>query len=155
MADTQQLDRTYHFIMESFVARGQAPHFTEMVQAFAIPPEESKRLLHELIATGLPNWLFPETDFITSFAPFNNLPTQYRITLDGEQKWFGQCGIESLAVCWLFPGKAVHIDAPCLDCAAPLHVVVREGTIEQQDPPSICAYVDLPIREWYGNLPYA
>ena len=23
-------------------------------------------------------------------AEFNNLPTQYRITIDGEQKWFGQ-----------------------------------------------------------------
>jgi len=23
-------------------------------------------------------------------APFNNLPTQARITIDGEQKWFGR-----------------------------------------------------------------
>ena len=29
-------------------------------------------------------------DYIVSFAPFNNLPTQYRITIEGQQKWFGQ-----------------------------------------------------------------
>jgi hypothetical protein len=35
-------------------------------------------------------WLAPGTDLIASFAPFNNQPTQYRITVDGQQKWFGQ-----------------------------------------------------------------
>jgi hypothetical protein len=44
-----------------------------------------------LISVGIPGiWLFPDTDYIGSFAPFSNLPTQYRITVDGEQKWFGQ-----------------------------------------------------------------
>lgn len=90
MADTQQLDRTYHFILESFVERGQAPHYTEIAAEFSVPPEEGKRLLHELMATPLPVWLFPDTDLIASFAPFNNLPTQYRITVDSEQKWFAQ-----------------------------------------------------------------
>ena len=27
---------------------------------------------------------------LASSAPFNSLPTQYRISVDGEQKWFGQ-----------------------------------------------------------------
>jgi hypothetical protein len=92
MADVQQLDRTYHFIMEAFVERGQAPHFTEMAKAFSIAPEQGKRLLHELMNTGLPLpiWLFPDTDLIASFSPFNNLPTQYRISVDGQQKWFAQ-----------------------------------------------------------------
>jgi len=52
--------------------------------------EEGRKVLRELFAAGIPGWLFPETDYITSFAPFNNLPTQYRITIEGQQKWFGQ-----------------------------------------------------------------
>lgn len=90
MADKQQLDRTYYFIMQSFVKRGFAPHFTEIAQEYSLPPDEGKRLLHELMNVGLPLWLYPKTDLIASFAPFNNLPTQYRITIDGEQKWFAQ-----------------------------------------------------------------
>ena len=35
-------------------------------------------------------WLYPETDLICSIAPFSNLPTPYRISVDGVQKWFGQ-----------------------------------------------------------------
>ena len=90
MADIQQLDRTYHFIMEYFVKKGHAPHFTEIAREFSVHPEDGKRLLHELMGTGLPIWLYPDTDLIASFAPFNNLPTQYRITVEGEQKWFAQ-----------------------------------------------------------------
>lgn len=60
MPDTQALDRLYDVVMKSFVARGQAPHFTEISSQLGIPPGEGRRLLHELIRTGLPNWLFPE-----------------------------------------------------------------------------------------------
>lgn len=91
MTDTHQLDRTYHYILETFVKRGNAPHYTEIAAHSSVPPEEGKRLLHELMdGSKMPVWLYPGTDLIASFAPFNNLPTQYRITVDGEQKWFAQ-----------------------------------------------------------------
>jgi hypothetical protein len=149
------LDQAYHFILSTFVERGQAPHFTEMAAKFDIPVEEGRKLLHELLALRLPNWLFPETDLIASFAPFNNLPTQYRISVDGKQRWFAQCGLESLATTWMFPGKKVTIDAPCLDCGEPLHVEILDGEITKADPGDIHFYVDLPIKKWYGNLPFA
>ena len=91
MADLVQLDRTYNYILQTFVKRGYAPHFTEIAREFSVRPDEGKKLLHELMDdTKLPIWLYPGTDLIASFAPFNNLPTQYRISVDGQQKWFAQ-----------------------------------------------------------------
>ena len=43
-----------------------------------------------IVGAGISGWLFPDTDYIASFAPFSNLPTQYRITIDGQHGWFGQ-----------------------------------------------------------------
>lgn len=149
------LDATYHYILSVIVERGQAPHFTEIAAHFGVSAEDGRRRLHELMAQRLPNWLFPDTDLIASFAPFNNLPTQYRVSVDGKQKWFAQCGLESLATTWMFPGKKVTIDAPCLDCGAPLHVEILDGEIRKADPGDIHFYVDLPIKKWYGNLPFA
>lgn len=85
-----ELDRTYHFIMRTFVERGHGPHYTEIANEFGVPPDEGKRLLHELMNRGMAMWMYPGTDLIASFAPFNNLPTQYHITVDGHQKWFAQ-----------------------------------------------------------------
>lgn len=155
MADLEHLDQTYHFILDRFVETGQAPHFTEIAKISSLSPDEGKQRLHDLMEVGLPNWLYPGTDLIASFAPFNNQPTHYRVSVDGRQKWFAQCGLESLAISWLFPGKAVQVDAPCLDCGEPMRIVVRDGAIEVAEPEGVCFYVNLPVREWFNNLPFA
>jgi hypothetical protein len=91
MANPNDLDRTFHFIIRRMVETGQAPHYTEIAAGLGLSVEEGRKFLHELMATpGVPGWLYPDTDYIASFAPFNNLPTQYRITIDGQQRWFGQ-----------------------------------------------------------------
>ncbi len=90
MNEQSQLDRTHHIIMKTMVETGQAPHYTELAKELGVSMEEGRKALHDLFAAGIPGWLYPNTDFIVSFAPFNNLPTQFRITIEGQQKWFGQ-----------------------------------------------------------------
>ena len=91
MDEKNLFDRTYNFIMIRMVETGQAPHYTEIATELGVPVEEGRKALHDLFSQRMTAaWLFPDTDFITSFAPFNNLPTQYRITINGQQKWFAQ-----------------------------------------------------------------
>ena len=90
MGEPSLLDRTFNTIMRRMVETGQAPHYTELAKELGVSMEEGRTALHDLFSAGIPGWLFPDTDFIVSFAPFNNLPTQFRITIDGQQKWFGQ-----------------------------------------------------------------
>ena len=85
------LDRTYHVIIERMVETGAAPHYTEIASELKLPVEDARKAHHELMSVGIPGiWLAPDTDFISNFAPFSSLPTQYRISVDGKQKWFGQ-----------------------------------------------------------------
>jgi hypothetical protein len=90
MSDPKLLDKTFQIIMKQMVETGQAPHFTEIAAQLKVPVEEGRKLLHALFTPGFPGWLFPNTDYICSFPPFNNLPTQYRITIDDQQTWFAQ-----------------------------------------------------------------
>lgn len=90
MTETALLDHAYHFTMQRFVATGQAPHYTELAVEFGLHMEDGKQRLHDLVNAGIPAWVHPDTDYVVSFAPFHNLPTQYRITIDGQQKWFAQ-----------------------------------------------------------------
>lgn len=41
---------------------------------------------------------------------------------------------------WLFPGKTVRIDAPCLDCGEPLMVEMRDDHILTVQPQDIVGY---------------
>ncbi len=91
MTEQTMLDKAYQLVLQRFIDTGRAPHYTEMAAELRMPPEAGRQLLHELMGTGLPAiWVHPGTDYLASFAPFSNLPTQYRITVDGVQKWFGQ-----------------------------------------------------------------
>ncbi|MCL5405558.1 MAG: hypothetical protein M1398_02350 [Deltaproteobacteria bacterium] len=90
MSDAALMDRTYHMIMKRMVDTGVAPHYTEIAAELGLGVEEGRKAVHDLFALGINGWLFPGTSLIVSFAPFNNLPTQYRISVDGQQKWFGQ-----------------------------------------------------------------
>ncbi len=90
MADLALLDKGFHHIMRSFIDTGRAPHYTETGAALGISIEAARQLFRDLEATGYSFFLHPETDQIVSVAPFNNLPNQYRISIDGEQKWFAQ-----------------------------------------------------------------
>jgi hypothetical protein len=85
------MDKTYSIIMKGFVETGQAPHYTEIAAELGVSIREGRQALRQLFSVrGLPGWLFPKGDTVVSMAPFNNLPTQYRITIDGEQRWFAQ-----------------------------------------------------------------
>lgn len=90
MADLEILDRAFYNIMQRFVRTGQGPHYTELAKDLDLDMETGRQILHDLMASGVPGWLHPQTDYIASFPPFNNQPTQYRVTIDGRQKWFAQ-----------------------------------------------------------------
>ncbi len=90
MSQPSQLDRTFSFVLKRMVETGQAPFYTEIAAELGVSVEEGRKALHDLLGLGIPGWVYPNTSYIVSFAPFNNLPTQYRITIDGQQKWFGQ-----------------------------------------------------------------
>ena len=90
MSEPSRLDKTFQVILKYFMETGQAPHYTEIASNLDVSMEEGRKAVHDLFSAGVEGWLYPKTDFIVSFSPFNNLPTQFRITIDGQQKWFGQ-----------------------------------------------------------------
>ena len=155
MPDMQLLARVYHLILTGFVRDGRAPHFTDLAVILGVGVEQARQLQRDLLAAlGGPHWVHPGTDIIVGFSPFSNLPTPYLISIDGEQKWYGQCGMESLAVSWLFPGQEVRIDARCPDCAEPLLVRMRDGRVLESAPETIVGHINVPPFQPIQDWPY-
>jgi hypothetical protein len=146
------LARTYHFVMRSFVDSGRAPHYTDIALEFGIAPDSARALLRQLTSMRLPNWLVPGTDLIESFAPFSNIPNQYRVSVDGQQRWFAQCGLESLSLGHLFPGRTVDVATSCLDCGDPIEVTLRDTTLVRLEPSSAVAHSNVPLADWYADI---
>jgi len=154
MADPRLMDRMFHRILQALVETGRAPHYAELARAVNVTVEEGRRLLLDVMQAYPIGWLHPDTDYIASFPPLNSLPTQYRVTVRGEQKWFAQCGFEATSVTWLFPGTTVRVDAPCLDCGDSVRVEMRDGQLVTIDPPGIVGHLNYGFGPSRGRPPY-
>jgi hypothetical protein len=154
MADPRLLDQMFTRLMHGLVDSGRAPHYAELAAPLGLTVEDSRRLLLDVMQAYPIGWLHPETDYIASFPPLNNLPTQYRVTVSGEQKWFAQCGFEATSVTWLFPGATVRIDAPCLDCGDSIRVEMRDGRLVAVDPPGVVGHLNYGFGPSRGRPPY-
>ncbi len=148
-----ELDAVYAAIMSEVVATGVAPHYAELARSLDVEPLRAKALVTRIIELT-PGWLHPGTDYIASFPPFNNQPTQYRVSVDGEQRWFAQCGFEALACRWLFPGRNVTVDAACLLGGEPLRIEMRDEDITMIDPPTMVGYTRSPVGGDAANRPF-
>jgi hypothetical protein len=144
MTELELLDRGYASIMDRIVRTGTAPHFTELSRDLGIPLADAKGLVHELVGMT-PGWVHPGTDYLASFPPFNLQPTHYRVSIDGEQRWYAQCGLEATAARWLFPGSTIRIDAPCLCCGEPIMVEMCDEEIDTVDPAETVGYTSAEV----------
>jgi hypothetical protein len=140
VTDLPTLDRVFAAVMTEVVRTGRAPHYTDLARDLGLGIEDARQAVHDVMAAGYPGWMHPQTDLIASWPPFNILPTQYRITVDGRSLWTAQCGFESLAVRWMFPGRVIRVDAPCLDCGEPISLEMRDEQLLSTDPDGIVGY---------------
>ena len=154
MADPGLLDRMFHRIMRGLVETGRAPHYAEVARALGLSVEDGRRLLLDVMQAYPIGWLHPETDYIASFPPLNNLPTQYRVTVGSEQKWFAQCGFEATSVTWLFPDQTVRVEAACLDCGDPVRIEMRDGRLVSAEPSGLVGHLNWGFGPSRGRPPY-
>ena len=84
------VQQAYTYILEHLVNTGRAPHFTELAAALDITSDEARDVQEKAADAGVGCWISHDTDYIASWAPFSNIPTQYFVTIEGKQIWYAQ-----------------------------------------------------------------
>jgi hypothetical protein len=90
MEESSLVQQAYSAVLDHFIRTGRAPHYTELAATLGLRPEEARQVQHKTAASALACWFVKDTDYIESWAPFSNVPTQYLVTIEGDQKWYGQ-----------------------------------------------------------------
>lgn len=83
------IDKAFQSIMTSMVQTGRALTHVELAAQLGLEPDKARSLFHDIMASGYPGWLDEQDDIVT-ICPFSNRPNEYSISVNGEQKWFGQ-----------------------------------------------------------------
>ncbi len=90
MEERAMVQRAYTAILKHFIKTGRAPHYTELAETLNVQPEEARQVQRKAAESSVACWFVPDADYIESWPPFSNVPTQYLVTIGGEQKWYGQ-----------------------------------------------------------------
>lgn len=95
MTSPDLVQLTFTETLKGLMATGRAPHYVELARVLGVEPDEARRLQHAAAETANREgaaacWMAADTDYVEAWAPFSNLPTHHRITIDGQQKWYGQ-----------------------------------------------------------------
>ncbi len=90
MQENALVQQIYNTVIEQFIKTGRAAHYTEIAETLGLQPEEARQLQHKAADSSIGCWFVKDTDYVESWAPFSNVPTQYLVTIKGEQKWYGQ-----------------------------------------------------------------
>ncbi len=157
MAVDELVQRAYTTVLRHFIEHGRAPHYTELATALAVSADQGRELIRAAAEADRPSWLAADTDYVQAWAPFGNMPTQYRVSVDGRPNGYALCGLEALAIRWMFPGREVRVDARCLDCAEPLSVTMRDDAVSAE-PSTVVFHSNNPwsvIMAGEIGLPFA
>lgn len=146
--NAQLVQRTYTTILQHMVDHGWAPHYTQLADEFSVSTEEARLAVNEAAEFAIGCWTSPGTDQVGSWAPFNNTPTQYLVSVDGERKWFGQCGLEVNAIRWLFPGQEVKVETRDLATAELITVLYKDDEIIEITPEATVGHINNPMWKW-------
>lgn len=90
MVESILVQQAYTTIQKHFTQTGRAPHFTELADVLQITPDKAKDVQQKAADAGIGCWISHDTDYIASWAPFSNIPTQYLVRIAGKQKWYAQ-----------------------------------------------------------------
>ena len=92
MSENSSVQSAYTSVLVYFIEHGRAPHYVELANILDINIDEARVLIRDAAAAApiASSWLSHDTDYIESWAPFSNVPTHNKISINGEQKWYGQ-----------------------------------------------------------------
>ena len=145
MSDNPSVQQIYTTVLQHFIKTGRAPHFTELASNLKIDPDQAKRLQHAAADAGVGSWFIKGADYVECWAPFSNVPTHHLIEVNGEQKWYGQCGLEALATCWMFPKTEVKVISRCVHCAELVTIIMQDGEVLSSDPVTAVGHMNAPL----------
>ncbi len=85
MEEISSVQRAYTAVVRHFMETGRAPHYTELAATLGVRPEEARQLQRQAADASLACWFVKETDYVESWAPFSNVPTDYLVTIKGSK----------------------------------------------------------------------
>jgi hypothetical protein len=152
-------------ILDLMLNEGVCPSTQDLMKAHELAPEELKQVLRDLEAgiviavqckshAGITHFqeeeletAAPEIGEIFYARPFATFKNTFRVSVEGQQKWFGECAVECCGgVSLMFPGKEVVVETVCRQTKKPITLIQKDGDLLDYEPKTLRVHLGYPVR---------
>jgi hypothetical protein len=151
-------------IMDQVLREGFAPRRAQIREKHGLTEEELDRVFKDLEAAviiavqkkshaGLKQFQgepleegVPEPGEIFYARGFANFKNTFKVWVEGEQKWYGECSLECCMISAMFPGKDVIVRTVCRQTKEPVELIERDGEILETSPRTLRVHIGYPVR---------
>jgi hypothetical protein len=130
------------------VDEARPPTASEIAVTLNVATEEIEASLGRL-ADGHVLVLAPGTPYVWMANPFSAIPTPFEVQV-GERRYFGNCIWDALGI-----PACLHTDGTirtrCPDCAEPMSLQVRDGSLEEAER-SALIHFSVPAARWWDDI---
>ena len=153
-------------ILDLMLNEGVCPSTQDLTKMHDLAPEELNKVFLDLEAgiviavqrkshAGITHFMeekletaAPEIGEVFYARPFAAFKNTFRITVEGQQKWFGECAVECCSgVSLIFPGKEVVVESVCRQTKKPITLIMKDGNILSYEPKTLRVHMGYPARE--------
>jgi hypothetical protein len=150
-------------ILDLVLNEGVCPSTQDLTKMYGLAPEELSKVFRDLEAgvaiavqqkshAGITHFMeekletaAPEIGEVFYARPFSTFKNHFRITVAGEQKWFGECAVECCGISSMFPGKEVVVESVCRQTKKPITIVQKDGNILSYEPKTLRVHLGYPL----------
>lgn len=152
-------------ILDLVLNEGVCPSTQDLTKMYGLAPEELSKVFRDLEASvviavqqkshaGITHFMeekletgAPEIGEVFYARPFSTFKNHLRITVAGEQKWFGECAVECCGISSMFPGKEVVVESVCRQTKKPITLIMKDGNVLSYEPKTLRVHMGYPARE--------
>ena len=152
-------------ILDLMLNEGVCPSTQDLIKMHGLAPEKLKKVFRDLEAgiviavqrkshAGITHFqeekldtAVPEIGEIFYARPFATFKNQFKITVEGKQKWFGECAVECCGgVSLIFPGKEVVVESVCRQTKKPITLIMKDGNMLDYEPKTMRVHLGYPVK---------
>ena len=146
--DAATFDRAVRLaVYRTVVAEGSPPATPALAAELGVATTDVEDSLRRL-ADAHVLVLHPGTSSIWMAAPFSAIPTPFEVTAGG-RRYFANCIWDALGIPACLHTDA-RIDTSCPDCAEPMRLEVRDGSLH--DPAEAVIHFAVPAARWWEDI---
>jgi hypothetical protein len=135
-------------VYRGFVQEGRPPTPPEIARSLDVPTSTVESALRRL-ADAHVLVLAPGTSYVWMANPFSAIPTPFEVDAGGRAYW-GNCIWDALGIPACL-GSDASIRTYCPDCAEPLSLGVRDGSLETPAEGTTIHFA-VPAAHWWDDI---